>query len=89
MLNVNVTGVELQKGGADYLNAQLAKQNIKFQLLGKDECDNIESIIYQNKVCNCVYLQVSFFSCGQLIERKNYFEILKKQRNQANFQIFS
>jgi hypothetical protein len=51
LLNVNVTGVELQNGGVDFLNTQLASQNIKFKLLGKDECDNIESIIYQNKVC--------------------------------------
>ena len=51
LLHVNVTGVELQKGGVDYLNVQLGKQNIKFQLLGKDECNSIESIIYKNKVC--------------------------------------
>ncbi|CAB4019126.1 Hypothetical predicted protein [Paramuricea clavata] len=49
LLNVNVTGIELQSGGVDYLNTQLPNQNIKFQLLGKDECDNIESIISQNK----------------------------------------
>ena len=50
LLNINVTGIELQNDGVGFLNKHLTNQNIKFQLLGKDECDNIESIIYQNKV---------------------------------------
>ena len=49
LLNINITGIELQNGGVDFLNKQLTSQNIKFQLLGKDECDNIESIIYYQK----------------------------------------
>ena len=83
MLNVNVSGVELQKGGVEYLNAQLAQQNIKFQLIGKDECDGIESIIYQKKVC----IFISFFPHAQVRKRK-YFEQLENEVIKLIFKCF-
>ncbi|XP_028393966.1 uncharacterized protein LOC114518213 [Dendronephthya gigantea] len=49
LLDINISGIELQSGGLEFLNSELASNMIKFQLLGKDESDNIESIVYHNK----------------------------------------
>lgn len=50
LLTVNITGVELRNGGIDYLASLLQDSNIKFKLLGKGNCETIESIVFQNKV---------------------------------------